>query len=153
MSSKTYKRVPRLFFVSIFVLSFHIARSQSIMQKLANNKQTSHFAQSLINANLDSRLNGSGPYTILAPANKAFDKLSDSQKKDDQLLLNHIFMGMATERSLEAMNEVTCLSGKTIKLEKINGGKSITVDSYMIVTSNIKADNGVIHIINGVIKK
>jgi len=152
MSSNKHKRVPRLFFVSIFVLSFHIARSQTIMQKLSANKRTSHFAQSLIKTNLNNRLNGPGPYTILAPTNKAFDKLSDSQKEDDKLLLNHIFTGMATERSLKAMNEVTCLSGKTIKLKKINGGKSLTVGSYAIVTTNIKADNGVIHIINGVIK-
>jgi len=152
MTLKYYKRIPNLFFITVFILSFHTARSQSVMQKLKGNSQTSHFAQALEKANLDNRLNGAGPYTLFAPTNQAFDKLNASQKLDKQLLLNHIFTGMASERSLEVMTEVTCLSGKTIKLKNINHGQSVSVGSYTIVNSNIKADNGIIHIINGVIK-
>lgn len=146
------KKIPKLFFITAFILSFHVARSQSIMQKLKANNQTSHFAQALEKTNLSSKLNSSGPYTLFAPSNEAFDKLTATQKENSQLLLNHIFTGMATERSLKAMKEVTCLSGKTIKLKGAENGQSVSVDSYVIIASNIRASNGVIHIINGVIK-
>jgi len=152
MTLRYYKRIPNLFFVAAFVLSFHTARSQSVMQKLKSNRQTSHFAQALEKANLDNRLNGDGPFTLFAPTNQAFDRLNASQKVDKKILLNHIFTGLASERSLEVMTEVTCLSGKTIKLKNIDHGKSVSVGSYSIVNSNIKADNGIIHVINGVIR-
>ncbi|HKK46188.1 MAG TPA: fasciclin domain-containing protein [Balneolaceae bacterium] len=145
-------KIPKLFFMAAFVLSFHAAKGQSIMQKLKSNNQTSHFAQALEKTDLSSKLNKSGPYTLFAPSNKAFDKLTSTQQENSQLLLNHIFTGMATERSLKAMTEVTCLSGKTIKLKDAKNGQSVSVDSYVIIAPNIRASNGVIHIINGVIK-
>lgn len=137
--------------VILIMLASSNAEAQSIMNKLKANKETTHFAAALENTNLDERLDQKGPFTLFAPSNRTFDELSDGQQSDSNLLLNHIFTGMATERSLKAMSDITCLSGRTITIQKRNGNK-LSVDSFVILTSNIRADNGVIHIIDGVIR-
>lgn len=139
---------------TFLILCFCVAvipsmQAQSVMQKLKSGPQTDRFAEALDKTDLGAKLERSGPYTLFVPYNKAFSRLATGQKADRDLLLNHIFTGMATVRSLKAMSEVTCLSGRTIKIES---GQQLTVDSYRILQSNIRADNGVIHIIEGVIR-
>lgn len=145
------KRIVRLSILLAFVCSVEPLNGQTVVQQLKNNNQTTHFGQALEDADLAERLNKPGPFTLLVPSNKAFDKLQAAQKTNNNLLLNHIFTGMATKRSLEVMSEVTCLSGRTITVNKTKD-QQLSVDSYRIIAANIKADNGIIHIIEGVIE-
>lgn len=147
----TTKTIVRL---SIFVGlmgAFSTAEAQNVMQQLQHHPQTTHFAQALQQTNLDERLKTKGPFTLFAPSNSVFDQLTKGKQLDSDLLLNHIFIGMATERSLKAMSEVTCLSGHSITIKAASNGR-LTVNSFDITTPNIRASNGVIHIIDGVIK-
>lgn len=137
--------------ILLFVMAgFTTLQAQTVMQTLNEHQETKSFAQALKDANMSDRLNGNGPYTLFVPSNSAFSQLPNSQKSNSSLLLNHIFTGMATERSLKAMSDITCLSGQTISV----GSQSnrLTVNNNVVLTSNIRADNGVIHIIDGVIK-
>lgn len=133
------------------VLIFLPVQAQTVLDKLKSNSQTTEFAKALESTNIDERINKSGPFTLFAPSNSAFNRLSMLEKENNDLLLNHIFMGMATERSLKAMSEVTCLSGKNLSIQN-GSGQDISINDIQIVTTNLKADNGVIHIIDGVIK-
>lgn len=126
-------------------------QAQTVMQKLKSNSQTTEFAKALEKANIDDRLDQKGPFTLFAPSNKAFTELSSVESKNSNLLLNHIFTGMATERSLKAMSDVTCLSGRNLKIEH-SSNNGLLINSVRIISPNIKADNGVIHIIEDVIK-
>lgn len=133
-----------------FLITFSEIQAQSILEKLKTNSQTSQFAQALEKESINERLSEAGPFTVFAPTNAAFDELSIGQKSNSSLLLNHILTGMATERSLRAMSDITCLSGRTITVQNQNT-KNLSIESNKITVSNIKADNGVIHIIDGVI--
>lgn len=145
-----YKIVSLVLLLSSLCL-YNTSVAQTVVETLNNNSQTTHFAKALHESNLEERLNKDGPFTIFVPSNDAFSDISDWQKTDRNLLLNHIFMGMATERSLKVMSNVTFLSGKTITIDSGTHGEVI-VNTYNIQESNIKASNGVIHIISGVIK-
>lgn len=146
---KNYRNIiPILVSASIF-LSFTSVQGQTVMQKLKSNSETTEFAKALEQTNIDDRLNQSGPFTLFAPSNSAFTRISSVQQNNDNLLLNHIFTGLATKRSLSVMSEVTCLSGQNLKIER--NGQDISINQVRIVEANIKADNGVIHIIDGVI--
>lgn len=134
-----------------FLLLVTTAKAQTVMQQLNNHEQTSYFATALEDADLQEKLNSEGPFTLFAPSNEMFNELSDVQKVGRNLLLNHIFVGMATKRSLEAMSEVTCLSGKNLTISS-NEAKKLSINSIKVLTPNIRANNGVIHIIDGVIK-
>lgn len=132
------------------VTGFTSVQAQTVMQTLKNHQETTNFAQALEDANLSDQLNGNGPYTLFVPSNSAFSRLSNSQKLNADLLLNHVFTGMATERSLRAMSNITCLSGQTISVR--NQSDRLLVNDHIILVSNIRANNGVIHIIDGVIE-
>lgn len=137
------------------IISFGVAISsvnaQNVIQELQKHKKASHFVQALEKAKLQERLNKKGPFTLFVPVNSAFDELSDRQKSNTDLLLNHILTGMATKRNLKAMSYITSISGHKFVVETDNNQR-LTVASYEIISSNIKADNGVIHMINGVIR-
>lgn len=137
--------------ILLFVVAgFTTVQAQSVMQKLKEHQETSNFAQALEKADISDRLNGDGPFTLFAPSNNAFGRLSVSQQANSNLLLNHIFTGMATERSLRAMSDITCLSGQTISVATRQN--RLSVNNHAVVVSNIRAKNGVIHIIDGVIQ-
>lgn len=143
------------FLKTALILSFFVVftdvQAQSVLEKLKSNSQTSQFAKALENADLADRLRQAGPFTVFAPTNSTFNDLSVGQQSNNNLLLNHILTGMATERSLRAMSDITCLSGQTISIQNQNGN-NLAIESNKIIKSNIRASNGIIHIIDGVIK-
>ncbi|WP_445665027.1 fasciclin domain-containing protein [Fodinibius sp. AD559] len=148
---KFSQKIFRLALALSFLVTLSDLQAQTIVEKLKSNSQTTQFVQALENTGVDDRLNQSGPFTVFAPTNAAFNNLSIGQKSDSNLLLNHILTGMATKRSLRAMSDITCLSGKTISIQN-QSGNNLAIESNRISTSNIKASNGVIHIIDGVIE-
>lgn len=148
-----YKKILGTFFICLFLSNLNIGETyaQTVLEVLKNNAQTSAFSAALDNTGLTERLSQDGPYTLFVPANKAFNKLSADEKSDSNLLLNHIITGTATERSLKHISNMTCLSGITIEVVEMDDN-SISVQDYPLIKSNIRADNGIVHIIGGVIK-
>jgi uncharacterized surface protein with fasciclin (FAS1) repeats len=140
----------RFAILAVFLTAFEVAHAQNVMEQLQRHSQTSQFARALADANLQDRLNGAGPFTLFAPTNATFNRLNSGQKTDRQLLLNHIFTGMATQRSLTAMSEVTCLSGQTLTISA--DGAQLLIDEVAVIESNIRAENGIIHVVDGVLK-
>ncbi|NGP89051.1 fasciclin domain-containing protein [Fodinibius halophilus] len=148
---KKFRRYIPFLLICGGILAFsELCEAQNIMDKLQNNDQTSHFAQAIVEADLEQKFNASGPFTLFVPSNKKFASIPKIQQNNEQLILNHAFTGMATERSLKVMANVTCLSGKRLTINAKNN--QVLVNSFRIISPNIKANNGVIHIIDGVIK-
>lgn len=139
-----------LFF--IFLLP-HYSNGQSVMSVLKNHSEVSSFANALEQAQLDDTISGSGPYTIFAPSNEAFNNTTgnilNSSSRMRSLLLNHIMTGLATGKNLKVMSKTTSMGGIQLNF---NGTNPIMVNDAEITTSNIKANNGVIHIINRVLE-
>lgn len=144
------KIIPISIFLFFFLAGSNI-QAQSIIEKLKSNSQTTQFAQALENSGVADRFNQSGPFTLFVPSNNAFSNLGSGQQTDSNVLLNHILTGMASERSLRAMSDITSLSGKTIAIQNKDGEK-LSIANNQIIRSNIKASNGIIHIIDGVIE-
>jgi uncharacterized surface protein with fasciclin (FAS1) repeats len=111
-------------------------------------------------AGLESTLNEGGPYTVFAPTNEAFDKLPagtlDNLKNNKELVNNvltyHVVSGEYRAANLaDGSNPVlTTLEGGTLPVNVTEDG-NITVGTATVVTSNIAADNGVIHGIDEVL--
>lgn len=127
------------------------AASQNLMDELRSHQNTIHFAKALEQAHINQKLENGGPFTIFVPVGKAFNSMSDNMKMNNDLLLNHIMTGMATERNLKLMSQVTCLSGKKINI-KSDKDRGILINDLTLHSEKIKADNGIIYIIDGVIK-
>ncbi|MCL4518371.1 MAG: fasciclin domain-containing protein [Thaumarchaeota archaeon] len=117
-------------------------------------------------AGLADALSGTGPFTVFAPSDEAFAKLPDGTveallqdiPKLRSVLTYHVVSGKVTASDVWKITaggktpNVSTLQGSLVKL-KMNGilNKSIYVNDAKVITSDIEASNGVIHVIDKVI--
>ncbi|SMO68989.1 fasciclin domain-containing protein [Fodinibius sediminis] len=149
---KGYRKCVSALLLLLAMGFFSAAHGQSVLEVLKSNGQTSDFAAAIERAGLDDRLDrNKGSFTVFAPSNSAFNRISASEQNNSQLLLNHIITGKATKRSLQYMSKITCLSGLTVEVAQLNNS-GLSIENYPLMESNIQADNGVIHVIDGVIQ-
>ncbi len=96
-----------------------------------------------------------GPYTVFAPTNAAFEAagitdLSDyTQEELQNILLYHVTAGNITSAELEA-GAVTTASEEEFYLSMNNNGVYINGNT-MVSMTDLEADNGVVHVLNGVL--
>jgi uncharacterized surface protein with fasciclin (FAS1) repeats len=109
-------------------------------------------------AGLVPTLQGPGPFTIFAPTDAAFAALpagtieallADPQGALTQILLYHAVAGETLSSSLSNGQSIITIGGKPVKV-KIENGKVFINDAQVIV-ADVLADNGVIHVIDGVL--
>ncbi len=110
-------------------------------------------------AGLTETLKGTGPFTMFAPSDDAFKKLPggevegllkpENKAKLVSILKYHVVPGKVSSQEV---------SGKTLKRKSIEGSeisidatKGVKVNGATVVTPDIQATNGVIHIIDSVI--
>ncbi len=109
-------------------------------------------------AGLADTLAGEGPFTVFAPTDDAFAALPDgtidallADPSGDltQILLYHVLSGKVMAEAVTDGLEVETLQGSMVKFSIVDGKPMI--NDAMIVTTDIEASNGVIHVIDAVI--
>ena len=106
-------------------------------------------------------LNSEGPFTVFAPTDDAFAKLPDGTVEAlladipalTDILLYHVVSGevMAADVvGLDGQSAETALAGKSVAI-KVNADKVILNDNVNVIITDIKASNGVIHVIDTVL--
>ncbi|MEP0262971.1 fasciclin domain-containing protein [Dokdonia sp.] len=147
-----------------------IAQSDVVDVALSSKDHTSLVA-AVKAADLVNTLKGEGPFTIFAPTNAAFDALPkgtlesllkpESKSKLAAILTYHVIAGnfkaadviTAIKKgggkfAIKTVNGgtlIASLKGKQVILTDANGGTSI------ITATDLKASNGVIHVIDSVV--
>lgn len=109
-------------------------------------------------ADLVPALKGDGPITVFAPTDAAFDKLPDGtvasllepENKDrlQTILKFHVVPGHVDSSSVTRLRALNTLAGQRLDVAFADG--SITVSGARIATADIRADNGVIHVLDSV---
>lgn len=133
--------------------------NQTVVDIMEGSSQLKTFVSLLSEADLIGSLEGAGPFTIFAPSDNAFKKLSpeilkDLQKKENKtklamILKNHIVSGkILTSSSLNTSN-LNTLGGKPLHIQV--RGSQIQIDSASLVESDLTGSNGVIQVIDTVI--
>ncbi len=108
-------------------------------------------------AGLVETLQGAGPFTVFAPTDEAFAKLPagtvEALLKDPaalkQILLYHVVAGKVMAADAVKLTEAKTVQGSAAKIS-VMGGKAMIGNAH-IVTTDIVASNGVIHVIDTVI--
>ena len=111
----------------------------------------------VVDAGLVEALRAPGPLTVFAPTDDAFaavpDAVMDAVHEDKDLLTSvltyHVVEGEILAADLKDGDELTTLQGGTL-LVTVKDGKTY-VNDIEIVASDVKATNGVIHVIDGVL--
>jgi uncharacterized surface protein with fasciclin (FAS1) repeats len=130
-----------------------------------NMGDVSTLVKAVVAADLVNTLESTGPFTVFAPTNEAFDELPAGTLKDllkpenkDKLkaiLLYHVHVGQAIMADqVHTMNLSTADDGKTIAVSVDNGVVTLTGgqgSSAKVIKTDIVASNGVIHWIDHVL--
>ncbi|MBK9359387.1 MAG: fasciclin domain-containing protein [Bacteroidales bacterium] len=140
------------------------AESKNIAQVASSNPDFSILVEALAKADLVSALEGTGPFTVFAPTNAAFNSLFAqlgvsgiselSAETLKPILLNHVISGNVKAMDI-ATGYVETLNnygpnGNKVKLF-IQKGSNVMVDGSKVVTTDVIASNGTIHAIDKVI--
>jgi uncharacterized surface protein with fasciclin (FAS1) repeats len=136
----------------IHVIDTVLIPPKSIVEIAVGNPNFSSLVGALSSAGLVEALSGEGPFTVFAPTNDAFSKLSAVPSGDalKEVLLYHVAAGKLDAKTLLKNGSVKTLQGQVVSV-KLVGDKVILNDSVMVTTANIKASNGIIHVIDTVL--
>ena len=119
-------------------------------------------AAALDAADLITPLKSNGPFTVFAPTDQAFAKLPagtvdmllkpENKEKLLAVLLLHVVPGEVFASDVVSLSEAKTAGGDTLNFSSNNGVKVGTASGISnIVKTDIKASNGVIHVIDAVI--
>lgn len=108
-------------------------------------------------AGLVDTLKGPGPFTVFAPTDEAFAKLPagtvDSLLADipqlTKILTYHVVSGKVMSSDVVKLDSASTVEGSTVKIDASSGG--VKVNDAKVVTPDVTADNGVIHVIDTVL--
>ena len=116
-------------------------------------------AAALTAAGLVETLKGEGPFTVFAPTDDAFAKLPAGTleslllpENKDQLvaiLTYHVVAGKVKAADVVKLDTATTVNGQAADIE-VTGG-TVRIDGATVTATDIKASNGVIHVIDTVI--
>ena len=110
-------------------------------------------------AGLVETLRGAGPFTVFAPTDEAFAKLPagtveslllpESKEKLIAVLTYHVVAGKVLASDVVKLKSAKTVNGKEVSIKVSDEG--VMVDAAKVVTTDIEAFNGVIHVIDSVI--
>lgn len=135
-------------------------RRENAMTTISETLKTSGtfgaLVQALEAAGLDETLNGDGPFTVFAPSEAAFDELSKEafaeivrdKERLGNVLKYHVLEGRYKAADIDTISRATTLEGDDVEFHRDNG---LHVDEAAVVSTDMMADNGVIHTIDKVL--
>jgi uncharacterized surface protein with fasciclin (FAS1) repeats len=135
-------------------------KSNDVVETAVAAGQFKTLAAALEAAGLIDALKGNGPFTVFAPTDEAFAKLPagtvetllkpENKEKLKAVLLYHVVPGNVTADQVTKLNgrSVKTLQGGSIKVKTSHG---VQVDNANVTQTDIKASNGVIHVIDTVL--
>ena len=133
---------------------------ETIVDKAKTNGNFSTLLAAVHAAGLEDALRGDGPFTLFAPTDTAFAALPDGTMEDllkpeniDQLkaiLTYHVVpTSMMSGQIMTGDNLLRTIKGNTLIVAKEYG--DVTVGTAQVIATDIKASNGVIHVIDSVL--
>lgn len=160
---KMRKAVAALFAAGAVVLAVGpapaSAEDQTIVDIAVANPEFSTLVTAVTEAGLVETLSGPGPFTVFAPTNDAFAALpegtldtllADPEGALTDILLLHVVSGAVdSEAAIAAAGGTVDTLGGPVAVEL--RGEDLFVGGAKVVTTDIQASNGIIHVIDAVI--
>jgi uncharacterized surface protein with fasciclin (FAS1) repeats len=134
------------------------AGGKDIVAIASGDAQFKTLTKALGSAGLVATLQGKGPFTVFAPTDAAFAALPkgtvenllkpENKAQLTKILTYHVVPGSVLSTSLKS-GDVKSVEGSSLKVA-VSPGK-VTVGGANVVKADIKASNGVIHVIDKVL--
>ncbi|EDL55793.1 beta-Ig-H3/fasciclin [Vibrio mediterranei AK1] len=149
-------------FFSVLLFSFSASaghHGKDIVDVASENGSFTTLVAAVQAAGLVDTLKGSGPFTVFAPTDEAFAKLPagtvesllkpENKDKLVAILTYHVVPGKVMAADVMGLDKATTVQGQDIMITKKDG--KVMVDNATVVATDVKAKNGVIHVIDTVI--
>ena len=141
--------------VTALTLAAFGVQSKDIVDTAVAAGQFNTLAAALDKAGLVSTLKGKGPFTVFAPTDAAFakvpkadlDALLKDKAKLTAVLTYHVVPGKVMSTDIKP-GKVKTVQGSEVTLATTGG---VMVDKAKVVSADVAADNGVIHVIDTVL--
>jgi uncharacterized surface protein with fasciclin (FAS1) repeats len=131
-----------------------IVEAQSLLNVVQNRDELDDFEMLIAAAGLADNLEKDGPFTIFAPTDAAlatFGTLAaDSEASVTEILLYHIINGLYDSPDLVNFSTMPTLLGEHVSIG-VEGGQIMLNDTVKITTTDIPAENGIIHVVDAVL--
>jgi uncharacterized surface protein with fasciclin (FAS1) repeats len=134
------------------------AQSKDIVDTAVAAGSFKTLAAALTAADLVNTLKGAGPFTVFAPTDEAFAKLpagtveallkSENKAKLRRILTYHVVAGTVMAADVMKMTSAKAVSGDMLTIKTMGG---VMINGSKVVKTDIKASNGVIHVIDTVL--
>ena len=132
-------------------------RDGNIVQTAAAAGQFKTLLKLAKQAGLAGTLEGKGPFTVFAPTDAAFAKvpnatlaaLAHDRNKLRAVLLYHVAKGKLTAAKVVKLHSIKTLNGQSLKVRVSHG--TVTIGGARVISADVGASNGVIHVINKVL--
>tara|TARA_B100000212_G_C27217800_1_gene465889 strand:+ start:149 stop:616 length:468 start_codon:yes stop_codon:yes gene_type:complete len=150
-----------LFFSLLVVLNLGVHAADNykrdIVEIAVDTPELSTLVTAVQVANLVDTLQSPGPFTVFAPTNTAFANLPDGVLDDllanpsalRDVLLYHVASGKKNSRTLSRLTRLETVLGEDVTIEERKDG--LYINDSKVIISDIKASNGIIHVINAVL--
>lgn len=133
--------------------------AQDVLETARANGSFTTLVAAVEAAGLSEALKGAGPFTVFAPTDDAFKKLPagtvedllkpENKDKLAAILKYHVVASAIPSSAVTAATEVDTLEGAKLGVTPVDGG--VKVGTAMVVTPDVAASNGVIHVIDTVL--
>jgi len=132
--------------------------SNTVADIVINSGDHNTLEAAVVAAGLVETLSSTGPFTLFAPTDDAFDLLpegtlesllSDPSGLLTDILLGHVVSGTALSDDLFDGMEVETVYGNELSVTITDSG--VMIDNAMVSAVDIIADNGVVHVIDAVL--
>jgi uncharacterized surface protein with fasciclin (FAS1) repeats len=148
-----------LMIMSIFFIALSTnAQKKDIVELAAGNKNLTTLVTAVKAAGLVETLQSEGPFTVFAPTNDAFanlpegtlDMLLKPENKDQlvKVLTYHVIPAKVMSTDLKNGMNAKTVEGEDIMVDL---SKGVMVNNANVKKADIKASNGVVHVIDQVI--
>ena len=131
--------------------------NKTIVEVAAGDPQFSTLVSLINSAGLAPTLS-SGSYTVFAPTNAAFakvpkatlDALAQDKEKLKAVLLYHVVRGRVPASKVVKLTSAKTLNGASVRIA-VRRDKVYLNGSTRVTKTNVRASNGIIHVINRVL--
>jgi uncharacterized surface protein with fasciclin (FAS1) repeats len=163
MYKKSITALSLVLFSFLFVSASHAEHhgmKKDIVDVAAANGSFNTLVAAVKAGGLVQTLKGDGPFTVFAPTDDAFAKLPEGtvemllkpENKDKlvAILTYHVVSGKVMSSDVVKVKSAVTVQGQMLTVKAKKYGK-VMINDAKIITADVKASNGVIHVIDTVL--
>jgi len=143
----------------VMVGGSNMVPSKNIVENAVNSSDHTTLVTAVQAAGLAETLSGTGPFTVFAPTNAAFNKLPtgtvdnlvkpENKEQLTKILTYHVVPGALRAADLKDGQKLKTVQGQELTVKIVNG--TVTIDGATVSIADVISSNGVTHVIDGVI--